>query len=247
MPELRLRGRSAQPGLMLLSGSPIEVCGTGSKERLSRGRPHRFAVPETRDCSLLQDVRMMRRGACRGCLGCGERWRRCRRRLGSSPTPRGCWPSCPVWRARCWGGWGTWAGVRALQAQRTALVIAEGFASLVVRVEGAQYRQLLGSGPTAPDGRIDLAFSASATGVGGSRGTGTLEGVADYYRGPRPGRLIVTGTPSAGRGERGGGDAGTGMTVLVLSLILGLAAVRSPHGSGAGTTDFGVLAWQQCA
>lgn len=147
---------------------------------------------------------------------------------GEQPDSAGVLAFLPSLAGAVLGGWGTWAGVRALQAQRTALVIAEGFASLVVRVEGAQYRQLLGSGPAAPDGRIDLAFSASATGVGGSRGTGTLEGVADYYRSLRPGRLIVTGTPSAGRGERGEGDAGTGKTVLVLSLILGLAAERSP-------------------
>ncbi len=127
------------------------------------------------------------------------------------------------------GGWGAWAGIRALQAQRTAPVIAEEFARLVGEVEGAQYRQLLGSGVAAPDGRIDLPFTVTATGVSGSRADGTLEGIADYYRGLRPGRMVITGTPSDGREGRTGGDAGTGKTVLALSLILGLAKERSPQ------------------
>jgi hypothetical protein len=127
------------------------------------------------------------------------------------------------------GGWGVWAGIRALQSQRTALVIAEELAGLVARSEGAQYRQLLGSGLAAPDGRIDLAFTARATGVSGSRAEGTLEGIADYYRGLRPGRMVITGTPSGGRSGQSGGDAGTGKTVLALSLILGLARERSPQ------------------
>ncbi|MFF3489696.1 hypothetical protein ACFYXC_41820, partial [Streptomyces sp. NPDC002701] len=67
------------------------------------------------------------------------------------------------------GGWGAWAGIRALQAQRTASVIAEELARLVARAEGAQYRQLLGSGLAAPDGRIDLTFTVTATGMSDSR------------------------------------------------------------------------------
>lgn len=128
------------------------------------------------------------------------------------------------------GGWGAWAGNRALQDQRTAPMIAEELARLVARAEGAQYRQLLGSGLAAPDGRIDLTFTVTATGMSGSRADGTLEGIADYYRGLRPGRMVITGTPSAGRDGQIGGDAGTGKTVLALSLILGLAKERSPHG-----------------
>ncbi|MGV9358666.1 NACHT domain-containing protein [Streptomyces misionensis] len=127
------------------------------------------------------------------------------------------------------GGWGAWAGIRALQDQRTASVIAEELAGLVARSEGAQYRQLLGSGLAAPDGRIDLEFTATATGVSGSRADGTLEGIADYYRGLRPGRMVITGTPSDGREGQIAGDAGTGKTVLALSVILGLAKERSPQ------------------
>ncbi|MFI0758050.1 NACHT domain-containing protein [Streptomyces anulatus] len=124
------------------------------------------------------------------------------------------------------GGWGAWAGVRALQGQRTAPVIAEKLAGRVAEAEGEQYQQLLGSGRAAPDGRIDLAFTATATGVSGSRADGTLEGIADYYRSLRPGRMIITGTPSDRRAR---GDAGTGKTVLALALILGLAIDRSPQ------------------
>ncbi|MEV7190423.1 NACHT domain-containing protein [Streptomyces sp. NPDC093510] len=126
-------------------------------------------------------------------------------------------------------GWGVWAGVRALRAQRTASVIAEEFARSVVRAEGAQYRQMLGSGLAAPDGRIDLAFTARATGVSGTQPDGTLEEIADYYRGLRPGRMVITGTPAAGPDGQAGGDAGTGKTVLALTLILGLAKDRAPH------------------
>ncbi|MEU0690056.1 NACHT domain-containing protein [Streptomyces uncialis] len=116
-----------------------------------------------------------------------------------------------------------------MQAQRTASVIAEELARLVARVEGAQYRQLLGSGPAAPDGRINLAFTVMSTGVSGSHADGTLEGIAGYYRGLRPGRMVITGTPSGARDGLAGGDAGTGKTVLALSLILGLAKERSPQ------------------
>ncbi|MFD0039287.1 NACHT domain-containing protein [Streptomyces anulatus] len=130
------------------------------------------------------------------------------------------------------GGWGSWAGVRALREQRTASMIAEEFARSVADAEGTQYKQLLGSGQAAPDGRIDLAFTATATGVDGSRPGGTLEEIADFYRGLRPGRMVITGTPSSDRDGQDGrtaGDAGTGKTVLALSLILGLAKERSPQ------------------
>ncbi|MFE4360544.1 MULTISPECIES: NACHT domain-containing protein [Streptomycetaceae] len=124
------------------------------------------------------------------------------------------------------GGWGAWAGIRALQDQQTAPAIAEKLAGRVAETEGEQYQQLLGSGRAAPDGRIDLPFAA--TGTGGSRADGTLEGIADYYRALRPGRVVITGTPSTNPGGQSSGDAGTGKTVLALSLILGLARERSP-------------------
>ncbi|MFF2135913.1 NACHT domain-containing protein [Streptomyces sp. NPDC058193] len=123
------------------------------------------------------------------------------------------------------GGWGTWAGFRSLQ--KTAEAIAEDLATSVARTEGAQYRQLLGSGQAAADGRIDLAFTTGSTTVSGSRAEGTLEGISDYYRELRPGRMVITGTPSDGRYGPAGGDAGTGKTVLALALILGLATERS--------------------
>ncbi|MFD4633780.1 hypothetical protein ACFVYR_31865 [Streptomyces sp. NPDC058284] len=123
--------------------------------------------------------------------------------------------------------WGLWAAVRGLRAQRTAPVIAEELTRLVVRGEGAQYRQMLGSGLAAPDGRIDLAFTVTATGVSGTRPDGTLEGISDYYRALRPGRMVITGTPAVRGDGQPGDDAGTGKTVLVMALILGLTKTRA--------------------
>ncbi|MEU4797832.1 NACHT domain-containing protein [Streptomyces sp. NPDC023327] len=148
---------------------------------------------------------------------------------GEKPDPAGVLALLPSLVGVVLGGWGAWAGIQALHNQRTASVIADELAGLVARVEGVQYRQLLGSGPAAPDGRIDLAFTVTATGMSSSRADGTLEGIAEYYRSLRPGRMVITGTPSEGRDGRMGGDAGTGKTVLALSLILGLAKERSPQ------------------
>ncbi|MFD0167938.1 hypothetical protein ACFVJH_27925 [Streptomyces decoyicus] len=119
--------------------------------------------------------------------------------------------------------------VRGLRAQRTVEVITAELARAVLRSEGAQYRQLLGSGRKAPDGRIDLPFVTTASGVSGARPDGTLENITVYYRSLRPGRLVITGTPTTGtRGTAGAGDAGAGKTVLALALLLGLAKERGP-------------------
>ncbi|MGW0554417.1 NACHT domain-containing protein [Streptomyces sp. NPDC002926] len=125
------------------------------------------------------------------------------------------------------GGWGLWFSMRGLHAQRTGEVVADELARAVVRREGAQYRQLLGSGLAAPTGRIDLTFTATATGVSGTQPAGTLEGIADYYRRLRPGRAIITGAASAAAGVRASaGDAGAGKTVLAVTLLLELAKKR---------------------
>ncbi|MFH0245848.1 NACHT domain-containing protein [Streptomyces sp. HK10] len=133
------------------------------------------------------------------------------------------------------GGWGVWAGIRALQSQRTALVIAEGLAGLVavgrsVRRTGSCWAALAGGAGRAD--RASLSLPTDASGVEawcrGRKGT-VGETRRLFYRGLRPGRMVITGTPSGGRGGRSGGDAGTGKTVLALSLILGLARERSPQ------------------
>ena len=129
------------------------------------------------------------------------------------------------------GGWGLWAAVRGLRVQRTAAVVAGELAKKVRWVEGVQYRQLLGSGPSVPSRPIDLPFTSSADGRDEGPRSGRLEDVTTFYRNLRPDRMIITGTPApdtgaAGAGGQGGGDAGTGKTVLALALLLGLAAQR---------------------
>lgn len=135
------------------------------------------------------------------------------------------------------GAWGLWAAVRGLQEKRTAEVIAGELAEKVVRAEGTQYRQLLGSGPSAPRERIDLRFAAGPAGAAGpasreeAEQQGELSDVTQFYRDLGAGRLLITGAPApaetaAGAG-RGRSDAGTGKTVLALALLLGLAQERN--------------------
>lgn len=125
------------------------------------------------------------------------------------------------------GGWALWLAVVALRGQRTPSVIAAELAQTVVRAEGAQYRQLLGSGAAVPDGRIDLAFTAIVSNVEGARPRGTLEDIVAYYKDLRPGRMVITGTPVLRADGQASGDAGTGKTVLALALLLGLAKDRT--------------------
>jgi hypothetical protein len=86
----------------------------------------------------------------------------------------------------------------------------------------------------APGGRIDLTFTATATGVRSAPSEGTLEGITGFYQGLQPGRVVITGAPPAtatanGAAGAGGprGDAGSGKTVLALVLLLGLARGRA--------------------
>ncbi|WP_124289129.1 hypothetical protein [Streptomyces sp. ADI91-18] len=123
------------------------------------------------------------------------------------------------------GGWGVRASIIGLRAQRTPEVVAAEIAQLVLKAEGRQYRQLLGSGGEAPHGRIDLAFTASSTNTSGAQTTGSLESIASYYRQLNPGRLVITGTPAATTGGSRS-DAGAGKTVLSLALLLDLARER---------------------
>lgn len=125
-------------------------------------------------------------------------------------------------------GWGLWASLRGNTAQRTAEQAAAGLAQQVLDIEGRAYRELLGNGAAALRGPIDLAFTAIGARVEGVEPTGTLNNITHYYRQLRPGRLVITGTsassPAVGpSADEGRDDAGTGKTVLVLKLILGLA------------------------
>lgn len=122
------------------------------------------------------------------------------------------------------GGWALSLTVQGLRAQRTPEVIAAELARAVLRAEGPQYRQLLGSGRAAPNGRIDLAFTCSATGISGAQPAGSLESITSYYRQLKPGRVVITGTPDPGATTTR--DAGVGKTVLAVALLLGLARKR---------------------
>ncbi|MFI6284314.1 NACHT domain-containing protein [Streptomyces sp. NPDC051018] len=125
------------------------------------------------------------------------------------------------------GVWGLNVALRTGREQRTPDMIAEVLTRSVLRLEGAEYRQLLGGGRSALNGRIDLPFRVvAAPGVEGVDPGGTLEGVGDFFLRLRPGRLVITGTaaPAAGHQE----DAGTGKTVLALALALQLAERWEP-------------------
>ncbi|MGY4392133.1 NACHT domain-containing protein [Streptomyces sp. TE12347] len=125
------------------------------------------------------------------------------------------------------GGWGVRLAVRALRGQRTPDVLAAELAPLVLRSEGQQYRQLLGSGRAAPAGRIDLAFTAHISGASGGVTTGSLESITSYYRQLKPGRVVITGTPATTPASgSAANDAGVGKTVLALALLLGLLRER---------------------
>jgi hypothetical protein len=136
------------------------------------------------------------------------------------------------------GAWGLWAAVHGMRGQRTADVVGDELARRVVWAEGEQYRQLLGSGPSAPRDPIDLTFTAYVPGDGEDARPGSLKDVADLYRSLRPCRMVITGTPgtpsvsspatgTSDAAARGGSDAGTGKTVLALALLLGLARERT--------------------
>ncbi|WP_328885308.1 hypothetical protein [Streptomyces sp. NBC_00316] len=122
--------------------------------------------------------------------------------------------------------------VRAACVQRTGELVAQSLTQSVIRLESAEYRQLLGGGSSALNGRIDLPFTVvSTSGVLSTSAAGTLETVADFFQRLSPGRLVITGTQTSPHGTSGtvlGNDAGTGKTILVLALLLQLADRRQP-------------------
>ncbi|MEU9374426.1 hypothetical protein AB0D94_11730 [Streptomyces sp. NPDC048255] len=104
--------------------------------------------------------------------------------------------------------------------------VAGRLAKQVVRLEQVEYRQLLGGDVSS---LIDVEFTTRVHGrVDGVTEEGRVAGIAAYYRELRPGRMVITGTPgTAPDGPSGtGGDAGTGKSVALLVLLLGLARTR---------------------
>lgn len=105
---------------------------------------------------------------------------------------------------------------RAQQWQDTDVPpLADRLAREVKKRESETWRQLLGDS----DRPIDLAFTfvrAPGHSADGAGAEGRLVEVAAYYRRLRPGRLVITGAPGAGK------------TVLALHLMLLLLADREP-------------------
>ncbi|MDT0310608.1 NACHT domain-containing protein [Streptomyces sp. DSM 44917] len=114
---------------------------------------------------------------------------------------------------------GVWAVVLGVQARgwqdSDTAGLADRLAAVVLEAETAVWRGLLGGS----DRTIDVPFvhrPAPAHEAAGAAPSGTLREVAGYYRSLRPGRLVVTGAPGAGK------------TVLALHLMLLLLQDRAP-------------------
>ncbi|MGY0055003.1 NACHT domain-containing protein [Streptomyces sp. LZ34] len=117
------------------------------------------------------------------------------------------------------GGFGLAGLLLGVQARRwqdsDAAGLADRLAADVTRTETAAWRGLLGGS----DRTIDVPFvhrPAPAHEASGAAGAGTLREVAVYYRRLRPGRMVVTGAPGAGK------------TVLAVHLMLLLLQDRAP-------------------
>ncbi|WP_231905683.1 NACHT domain-containing protein [Streptomyces davaonensis] len=114
------------------------------------------------------------------------------------------------------GIWSGWLTVRSLRWQETNLTeVAGRLAVEVLAAEREARRQLLGD----HDKTIDLEFAllpAPAHDAAGARPQGHLDDVVGYYQDLRPGRMVITGEPGAGK------------TVLALELMLGLLTKRKP-------------------
>jgi hypothetical protein len=114
-------------------------------------------------------------------------------------------------------GWSGYLSLRALRWQETNLADAANRLVLAVRDdERDARRQLLGGHDRTID--VDFAFRpAPSHNAQFAAVAGHLEQVVSYYRALRPGRLVITGAPGAGK------------TVLAVELILGLAETRAPE------------------
>ncbi|MFJ4329216.1 NACHT domain-containing protein, partial [Streptomyces tricolor] len=114
-------------------------------------------------------------------------------------------------------GWSMWLSWRGLRHQESdAVAMAGRLAQAVLRAETEARAQLLGGDDTAIDVRFDFR-PASARNAAGAAVEGRLSEVVDYYRRLRPGRLVITGEPGAGK------------TVLALELLLALLEERGPE------------------
>ncbi|WP_246101116.1 NACHT domain-containing protein [Streptomyces cyaneus] len=114
-------------------------------------------------------------------------------------------------------GWSAWMSWRAQRHQEDDPVVMAGrLARVVLRVETGARVQLLGGDGVA----INVPFvfrPAAARNAAGAAAEGRLSDVVSYYKQLRPGRLVITGAPGAGK------------TVLALELLLALLEERKPE------------------
>ncbi|GGY86280.1 hypothetical protein GCM10010343_09030 [Streptomyces avidinii] len=121
-----------------------------------------------------------------------------------------------------------------LLPQSAQQVAAESLARSVLGTEEEAYNQLVGRDIHAV---IDLSFTAEFLGqvstpaaedAARAVSEHTMKNVTAFYKGLRPGRLVITGPASSAAGASE--DAGTGKTVMALKLIIGLAHARVKGG-----------------
>lgn len=110
-----------------------------------------------------------------------------------------------------WSGWMAWQTLRWQDTDTAGL--ADRLAGEVERREEQVRLRLLGSSTRSINVDFTLIPAPAHDAVGAAE-HGTLAQIADYYRALRPGRLVITGAPGAGK------------TVLALELMLLL--VRAP-------------------
>ncbi|MFJ3439783.1 NACHT domain-containing protein [Streptomyces sp. NPDC086081] len=136
------------------------------------------------------------------------------------------------------GVWAGWLSARALRLQRTQADTAlRLLADAVLAAERDARSKILG----AHDKTIDVEFDlrpAGAQDAEGAASAGHLAEIVTYFRQVRPGRMVITGAPGAGK------------TALAVELLLGLLEERAPEGpvpvrlsAAAWNTDQPLEAW----
>ncbi|MFE6407884.1 NACHT domain-containing protein [Streptomyces sp. NPDC057837] len=114
------------------------------------------------------------------------------------------------------GVWAGWLSARALRLQRSQVNPALGLlADAVLAAERDARSKLLGTHDKTINVEFDLRPAGSQDAMGAAS-VGDLAEVAAYFRQLRPGRMVITGAPGAGK------------TALAVELLLGLLEERAP-------------------
>ncbi|WP_241194103.1 NACHT domain-containing protein [Streptomyces sp. SID10115] len=127
--------------------------------------------------------------------------------------PVGAWVGLAGLMVAGWSGWMSWRALR--HQERDAVAMAALLARAVLQAESRARAQLLGQDSTTIDVRF-VSRPATTRNATGAAVEGRLSEVAGYYQRLRPGRLVITGAPGAGK------------TVLAVELILALLENRKP-------------------